>query len=172
MSGRSSCRVGVCRDDKILKLAVNRINWVDFINLVVEEAPNKVRNEQNPRCISSGVVEVTISGPVSRSLIEWLKTKPNEVDDGKSYAGSLETVREAYEEAARNLLCSQLGFTKEEALSVTFDNHSLLSRVCAGAQPGQPPHIDVEFGAAQFLAALTPNCRPTLVRIYQCDEII
>ena len=163
MSGRSSCRIGVCCADKNLKLAASRIKWIDFINLVVEEAPNKARNEQNPRCISSGVVEVIISGPVSQSLVEWLKTKTNEVDDGKSYADSLETVRNAYEEAARDLLHSQLGFTKEEAMRVIFDNHSLLSRVCAGVQPGQPPHIDVEFGAAQFLAALTPNCRPTLV---------
>jgi hypothetical protein len=193
MASRACCG-GVRLGDPAVRAAAARIDWPALVALV-RAAPRSQCTAQNPRAANAGVVEILLSGDQAEPLLTWLEAQPNPADGGRPYCDALGAFRAASEAGARALLGTDLRWTRTQAASALFANHSLLVRLGAGAQPGQvrpsrqtapaarlgarssgvlptdarvapapqAPHIDVVYNGAQFLTALSADCRPTMV---------
>lgn len=135
--------------DPAVKAASELVDWRRLVELSCAR-----RATSNPVCISAGVTEIYLSGKHAPALFKHLAARG-------FHTAPVEAYRLAVEAAARTLLVRDLHWTETQAAAAVFGSHSALVRLGAGASIGQPGHIDVSFGGAQFLVALFDHAKPT-----------
>ena len=132
----TACASGVLLQDPAVRAAAARVEWPALVALV-RSAPRSARTLRNPSSVNAGVAEILLSGDLAPPLLPWVEAQPNPADGSRPYREALAAFRRASEAAARVLLSGNLGWSRQEADSAIFANHSLLARVGAGAQPAQ-----------------------------------
>ena len=150
--------------------AVEKVDWIQTMRLIQANS-TKVCTKMNPREVSPGCNELYLTGEKKSYVVNWLRKQENPCDEHKLIGNALDHLISVAENHSKMILQTpKFDWNSSQIASAKFSNHSILSRIDTDRPCiPQPPHIDVNKNTAQFLIALTPNCRP--VEVFN-DEIL